>query len=139
MTKAEAIAYFDAYAAAFTRFDIDAICALWVYPALFAGRGKRAVLDAGSFRANTEALCEFYRAQGVARARKRLISLDQLAPTIAAAVTEDELTDDHCAVLAQWRHGYILSETTEGAKAIAAFPDAELDAWEARGARLGSW
>lgn len=139
MTAAEASAFFDRYADAFSRFDVDEICSLWAYPAYFAGRGKRAALDEAAFRANTESLCKFYRTQGVARAAKRVAEFKPLMATIAAVVTEDVLSDAAGAELATWRHGYLVSDTEQGPKVIAALPDAELDAWEQRGARLGSW
>lgn len=139
MTAAEAGAFFGRYADAFTRFDVDEICSLWAFPAYFAARGKRAALDEAAFRANTQSLCTFYRSQGVTKATKRVVGFEPLAATIVSVITEDVLSDASGAQIATWRHGYLLSDTEQGPRVIAALPDAELDAWEQRGAKLGSW
>jgi hypothetical protein len=113
--------FFDSYAEAFSRGDAEAVAALWAFPAFFVARGKRAALDEAAFRANTEAILAFYRAQGVARAEKRLIGAEPLFDGLWLARTADRLVD------------------AGGLRAVAAMPDAELDAWTARGTPLGSW
>lgn len=139
MTAAEASAFFDRYADAFTRLDVDAICALWAFPGFFAARGKRAAFDEAAFRANTHAICAFYQAQGMVRATKRIAAVTPVTATIIAVTTDDELFDKNGAKLVSWAHGYLVSETADGPRVIAALPDAELDAWDRRGVKLGSW
>jgi hypothetical protein len=135
----EIAAFFEAYAEAFSRGDAEAVCALWAFPAFFAARGKRAALDEAAFRANTEALLAFYRAQGMARAEKRLLAAEPLFDGLWLARTGDRLLDAGGAIIAEWEHAYLLSRTDGGLRAVAAMPDAELDAWQARGTPLGSW
>ena len=131
--------FFDSYAEAFSRGDAEAVAALWAFPAFFVARGKRAALDEAAFRANTEAILAFYRAQGVARAEKRLIGAEPLFDGLWLARTADRLVDAGGATIAEWEHAYLLSRTDSGLRAVAAMPDAELDAWTARGTPLGSW
>jgi hypothetical protein len=131
--------FFDGYAGTFSRGEVDAVCALWVYPAFFAARGKSAALDEAAFRANTEAILAFYRAQGMARAGKRLLSAEAPFDGLWLARTADRLVDAEGRTIAQWEHAYLLSRTDSGLRAVAAMPDGELDAWEARGTPLGSW
>jgi hypothetical protein len=139
MTIAEARVFFDGYADAFTRFDVDRICGHWAFPAYFAARGKRIALDESALRDSIKSLCDFYRGQGVARAAKSVAAFEALTATIGAVLTDDILRDASGAQIAAWRHGYLVSKTDAGPRIVAAFPDAELDAWERRGAKLGSW
>lgn len=131
--------FFQDYAQAFTRFDVEHICALWAYPAFLAARGKSVSLNADEFYKNTIALCEFYKAQGVARAAKQLLDLNPLSATLSTARTRDLLTDERGELIAEWTHAYLLSSNDDGKiSCIAAFPDEELDVWRARGTPLGS-
>jgi hypothetical protein len=104
-----------------------------------AGRGQAAALDETQFRDNVEALCAFYARHGLARATKRVLGFNELSRTIASVTTEDRLYDASGAEIANWRHAYFVSEGGGELHVIAALPDAELDAWEARGTRLGTW
>jgi hypothetical protein len=131
--------FFDDYAEAFSRGDAAAVCALWAFPAFFVARGKRVALDEAAFRANTEAILAFYREQGMARADKRLLSADALFEGLWLARTGDRLLDGAERTIAEWEHIYLLSRTDSGLRAVAAMPDGELDAWDARGTPLGSW
>ena len=54
-------------------------------------------------------------------------------------MTEDRLYDASGAEIAAWRHAYLVSDSDGDLRVIAALPDAELDAWEAHGTKLGSW
>jgi hypothetical protein len=65
--------------------------------------------------------------------------LDEQFPGLAFVRTADKLTDGDDTVVAEWEHGYLVSETLNGLKVVAAMPDQELDAWERRGTPLGSW
>ena len=135
----EIAAFFDEYADAFSRGDVDAICALWAWPAFFVARGRRAALDATAFRANTAAILAAYRGFGVARAEKRVVEIRPLFEGLRLVRTADRMIDAGGAALAAWEHLYLLSRTREGLRAVAAFPDGELDAWQGRGTPLGSW
>jgi hypothetical protein len=137
MTAAQVDAFFQDYAAAFSRLDVDCICELWDYPAFFSYEGRQDGLDSEGFRANTVSLCDFYRRQGLARAEKQVLELSRLTPTTAAARTLDRLYDAHSALIAEWEHVYLLSDTPAGIKVCAALPDNELAAWRARGTPLG--
>ena len=139
MTAAQVEDFFKRYADAFSRFDIDEICTMWAYPAYIAGRGKRASLTEDEFRANTAALCAFYDRQGMKKARKQVVELARLIGGTTAVRTADQVFDGEGSVIAAWEHVYVLSETTDGIKAITALPDEELDAWDARGTPMGSW
>jgi len=130
---------FHAYADAFSRGDAEAVAALWAFPAFFAARGKRAALDEAAFRANAEALIAFYRAQGAARAEKSVLAAEPLSGGLLLVRTTDRLADAGGATVATWEHLYLVSRTADGLRAIAAFRDGELDAWESRGTPLGSW
>jgi hypothetical protein len=139
MRREEVEALFDDYAAAFGRGDVDRICGHWAFPAYFAARGKRAALDEAAFRANAEALCRFYAERGVAAARKRVAALAPLVGGLAFARTADRLLDAYGGTVAEWEHGYVLSETASGPRLVMAMPDGELDAWQRKGTPLGSW
>ena len=139
MTPEAIDAFMTAYADAFSRGAVDEICAKWAYPATIAARGKRTALDAAQFCENTNSLCAFYAVQGMRRAAKKVINVTALTASIAAVRTADTLFDAAGAVLLSWEHAYIVSETPDGLRAIAAFPDAELNAWQSRGTRLGTW
>jgi hypothetical protein len=139
MTATQVETYFHDYAAAFSRFDVDAVGDLWAYPAYMVGRGKRAVLDAEQFRINTMGLCAFYKYQGMARATKRVLDFTPLTATTASVRTADQILDADGQPIIAWEHVYLLSDTPDGIKAVTALPDNELDAWAARGTPMGSW
>jgi hypothetical protein len=139
MTMLEAQDFFTAYAKAFTAMDVDEVCARWSYPAFMAARGKQATLDEAAFRTNTVALCDFYRAQGVARAEKRVLELVRLTETTSTVRTADTLFDAKGDLVAAWEHVYLLTETPVGVRVAVALPDGELAAWRSRGTPLGSW
>jgi hypothetical protein len=82
----EAQDFFTGYAKAFSDMDVDEVCARWSYPAFMAARGKQATLDEAAFRTNTVAQCDFYRAQGVARAEKQVLELVRLTETTSRYV-----------------------------------------------------
>lgn len=130
---------FDDYAAAFGRGDVDSVCAMWAYPAFVVARGRRSALDAEAFRANSEALVAFYRGQGVVRAEKRVLACEALFEGLRLVRTADRLSGADGREIAHWEHAYLVSDTADGPRLVAAMPDGELDAWTARGTPLGSW
>jgi len=137
MTAAQVDAFFQNYAAAFSREDVNEICALWDYPAFMSYDGRQAVLDRDQFRQNTVALCAFYRARDLARAEKQVLEIARLTPTTASVRTEDRLYNSGGALIADWEHVYLLSDTPNGIKAVVALPDNELRAWRDLGTPLG--
>jgi ketosteroid isomerase-like protein len=139
MMAREVGAFLQSYARAFSDFDVDAICRSWAYPAYFVARGRRAALDAEAFRANTQALCTFYRARGMTEATKELLEITCISPGTALVRTADVLRGGDGGTIAAWEHVYLLSHTADGLKLVAAMPDGELAAWQARGTPLGDW
>lgn len=139
MTATEVDAYFQSYADAFSKFDVEAVGRLWAFPAYMVGRGKREVFGKEEFHANTKQLCKFYKLQGMVKAQKQVLELHRLTDTTATVRTADTIVDKDGVTIAKWEHVYVLSTTDDGIKAVTAFPDQELAAWEARGTRLGSW
>ena len=135
----ELVRLFDAYADAFGRGDAKAVAALWAFPAFFAARGRSAALDEASFRANAEALIAFYSKVGVRHFEKRVIGAEMLFEGLRLVRTADRATGSGGRALAAWEHLYLVSRTAAGLRVAAAFPDAELDAWDANGTPLGSW
>jgi hypothetical protein len=120
VTAFEVDTFFQNYASAFSRFDVDEICALWAYPAYMTARGKRAALDADAFQANTHALCAFYKAQGIAQATKQLLEIARFTATTATVRTADRILDASDGCIAEWEHVYLVSETVDGLRAVAA-------------------
>ncbi len=139
MTMLEAQDFFIEYAKAFTDMDVDEVCARWSYPAFMAARGNQTSMDETAFRTNTIALCNFYRAQGVARAEKQVLELVRLTETTSTVRTADTLFDAKGDLVAAWEHVYLLTETPLGVRVAVALPDGELAAWRSRGTPLGSW
>ena len=138
MTRKTVEEFFDNYAAAFSRGDVDEISRLWMLPA-FITTADRAVCfaDVNAFRKNTEALCGFYADQGLSRAKKTVLDFNPLSDAVAAITTRDELFDSSGAPITQWVHAYLVRETDAGIRTIAAVADNEMNAWEARGTPLG--
>lgn len=137
MTVPQVDAFFQDYVAAFTRRDIDRICAMWSYPAVMVFDGRQHVFDAAAFRDNAVRLCRFYSGQGMARAHKALVDLVPLTAGTAAATTDDTLYRADGTVLATWRHAYLLSEAGDRLTLVAAMPDDENRAWRERRAASG--
>ena len=136
---AEAIeAYFGDYARAFSRCDVDAVVGLWRFPATVSTGDRITVFDEAGFRKNVEALCDFYRRQGMAEARKTISGSHHFSSAVAAVTTEDALYDRAGGPIAAWSHFYLLRESEAGIRAITAVADAEVEAWAARGTPLGS-
>jgi|SRR5579859_428188 len=131
-------AFFQDYALAFSRRDVDHVCALWDYPAFMSYEGRQAVLDQKDFRLNTTRLCDFYERQGLRHAEKQVLELAHLTATTATVRTRDRLFNADGGLIAEWEHVYLLSETAQGIRVAAAMPDNELAAWRARGTPLGS-
>jgi hypothetical protein len=130
--------FFARYAAAFSRGDVEEIGSLWKLPA-FITTPERSVCftDGAAFRANTDALCEFYRARGMVRAHKTVLRIDRAGERVAMVTTGDDLLDAEGRSIARWNHVYLLRETADGLRAIAAVADEEISAWTAKGTPLG--
>jgi hypothetical protein len=137
VTAAAIREYFRGYAEAFGRGDVGAIVGLWRFPATVSTRERDVAFDEPAFRRNVEALCEFYRRQGVAQARKTVSASHFFGPEVAAVTTEDSLHDAAGGLIAAWSHFYLLRETGDGIRAFGAVADGEVAAWAARGTPLG--
>jgi len=130
--------FFALYVAAFGRRDLDAISALWAFPATIIARGRSVCFDAAAFRANSAALCAFYDRQGMAEAQKTVLAAEALFPGLWLVRTADRMIDAQGREIAHWDHAYLLTETEGGPRAIVAMADGELDAWEKNGTPVGS-
>lgn len=125
------------YVAAFSTFDVPAIARHWTFPATVVLWGKPGLLaDADAFITNTERLCGFYRAQGVAMAERSVREVLLLAPGSAAIQVDDVMRDSSGTQITGWSAGYLLCETGEGWRACSAVADGEMDAWATRGTPL---
>ena len=80
-----------------------------------------------------------YAAQGVATADKEVLEIARIAPGCVLVRTADTLSGAGGSFIAAWEHVDIVSDTTAGLKVVAAMPEGELAAWQARGAPLGRW
>lgn len=140
MSDADIAVFFDRYAAAFTRGDVEAVIGAWSLPAVISTveRGPVVFGDVEAFRRNTHALCAFYARQGVVQARKRIVSVQRLAAAAASVVTADTLSDAAGEPVAEWEHGYLVRSHNGRLTAFAAVADGEVAAWSARGTPLGS-
>src|SRR5690242_9497838 len=139
MTRKSVEEFFVAYAAAFSRLDVDAIVGLWSLPAFITTAERSGCFaEADAFRRNIEALCAFYRAQGLSRAKKTVMRIHRLSDGVAAVTTRDELFDARRRRIVRWQHAYLIRKTTQGLRAIAAVADGEMNAWNARGTPLGN-
>ena len=138
MTDEAVQSFFDSYVDAFNRNDVDAVMKQWTFPATISIPAATHVLDGAAFQKNTQALCDFYRRQGMVEARKRVSSIHHLGPNVANVTTEDVLYDADGKPIASWQHGYVLRETDGRIHALMAVADGEIEAWAARGTPLGS-
>jgi hypothetical protein len=136
MTAVQVHDFFKGYVQAFVERDIDGICARWDYPAFLAAGGRQFALDREAFRRNLVRLCAFYDAQGLARAEKDVIGFVTLTETTAAVRTRDRVYDVSGALIVEWEHAYLMSDTADGLKVAAALPDDEHRAWRERGTPL---
>ena len=125
MSSQDISIFFDVYAQAFSRADVDAIAGAWSLPAVIstAEHGPVCFADDVAFRRNTEALCAFYARQGVARAEKRVVSVQHLSAATASVVTADRLYDAEGGLVAAWKHAYVLRERAGRITAFAAVAD----------------
>jgi len=140
MTRESLDDFFTHYADAFSRGDVEEIGRLWKLPAFITTRDKSACFaDPEAFRRNTEAACAFYRGQGVARAKKRVLEIKLLGKGVAVVTTRDELFGGAGEEIARWGARISRARDRRGlARAIAAVADNEVKAWKARGTPLGS-
>lgn len=127
--SADIDAYFQAYAKAFSAFDTRAVTRLWHFPAFISTSGHSVAFDnPAAFEANTEALCRFYKAQGMVRAEKSLLTVTPLYDGVVLARTADRLMGMDGSLIADWEHCYLLRRMQAGWRAVAAVADGELAA-----------
>jgi hypothetical protein len=72
----------------------------------------------------------------MARADKEIIGFVPLTDSTAAVPTKDRLYDAAGALIVEWEHAYLMSNTPTGIKVAAALPDGERRAWQERGTPL---
>ena len=139
MALEEAQTFFQSYAAAFTRKDMDAIAGMWRYPCYITDqRGGAAFKDLSAFRKNLDRLSGFYDAQGVAGAKANVREANSDDEGVARIVVDYELTDADEKTIIAWSTFYVLRKTDSGEwKACFAIADGEMNAWADRGTPLG--
>ena len=137
MSLAEAQAFFERYAASFTRGDIAAVSDARAMPCFISGPRSGAFADAEAFARNTEGLLAFYAAQGLARAEKTVLSAQEQYDGVTLVRTADRLSDASGEEIACWEHVYLMRRFSDGWKVVAAVCDGEVEAWAARGTPLG--
>ena len=138
MTKQALDSFFRDYVNAFNRSDAAGIAEQCAFPATITVPSGTHVFDEAAFCKNVRALCDFYRRQGVAKASKRVTSVQPLSANVASVTTEDALFDERGQMIASWQHGYLLRQDQGKIRAFAAIADGEIAAWAARGTPLGS-
>jgi hypothetical protein len=67
----------------------------------------------------------------------RVLRVDPAGERVAMVTTGDDLLDAEGRIIARWKHVYLLRETADGLRAIAAVADDEISAWTAKGTPLG--
>jgi ketosteroid isomerase-like protein len=139
VTLAQAQSFFDAYAAAFSARDMDAIVDAWTYPCLITQRAASfAFPDRDSFRKNVSSLDGFYVRQGVAKASGTVRQVAEPHDGVAVVEVDYELADASGQRIVAWPTTYTLRRNKTGAwKACFAIADGEVAAWAARGTPLG--
>jgi len=140
VTLAQAQCFFDAYAAAFSARDMDAIADAWSYPCLISqSTGAFAFANRDSFHKNVSSLDGFYVRQGVAKASGTVRQVAEPHDGVAIVEIDYELSDVNGARIIAWPTTYTLRRNKTGAwKACFAIADGEVAAWAARGTPLGA-
>ena len=134
----EVDAWCQSYVTAFSAYAAPAIGAHWQFPALILRSGRSIPFNSQEqFDANTGALLQFYRAQGVACAKRKLIDCFGVSQDTAAMRVSDEMVTGQGALIVFWEAAYVLNRVNGIWKAVLAVADGELDAWTARGTPLG--
>jgi len=126
-------AFFADYAAAFTRGDVDAVCGMWVFPALFVAAAANAASDEATFRAGFGKVLTRQRKLGAEGSTCALVSCAPLYPDVAEARVRYTLRGGDGAPLLAWEHVYLLRRTPAGWRFAAAVQDGEAAAWAALG------
>ncbi|MEM9738384.1 MAG: hypothetical protein AAF829_00815 [Pseudomonadota bacterium] len=131
-------AWCQSYVAAFSAYDVAAISDHWVFPATILVKGSPVVLPSkGLFDKNTETLCTFYRAQGVAKAERNLVSVFSMTQATASIRVADTLLDFSGDTIVAWEAAYTLTLINGHWRACLADAAGEMAAWADRGTPLG--
>lgn len=132
-------AWCQSYVSAFSAYDVAGIASHWVYPAQVLQKGRMFTFaEQDAFARNVSGLCGFYRAQGVARAKRDLLDMFEIGAGVAAIRVKDIMLDVTGDTIVSWQAGYTLQETDKGWRAMFALADGETVAWAARGTPLGT-
>lgn len=121
------------YAAAFSGFDVNAICSFWLLPAIVSvGAVTTSFRTIAELHSNVTSLCEFYRGQGMARAEVTLRNVTLPLPDCAYVSARYDLTAADGAPVAGWTHHYTLRLIDGDWRIAFAIADEEIAAWETR-------
>jgi hypothetical protein len=127
----EIATFFTSYVDAFSRGDVDALCALWEPVGLFPTSAGNFAMDAQTFRGHLVKLMDFYKRQGVIRPEGRLIDATELFPNVAQARIAYRMLGDDGALIAGWEHVYILRRRDHWQVTLT-IADGEMVAWGPR-------
>ena len=137
--EAELTHWCQSYVTAFSAYDAVAIAEHWAFPSLIIHEGGRAVFKtAEHFSKNTAMLLSFYERQGVARAERTLLSLQELGAGAVSMRVWDVMLDSASETITQWEAAYLLQRIDGNWRAVCAAADGEAAAWRSRGTPLGS-
>jgi hypothetical protein len=132
MTVNDEIAvFFESYVDAFSRGDVDALCALWEPVGLFPTSAGNFAMDTQTFRGHLLKLMNFYKAQGVTRPEGSLLDATELFPNVAQARMVYRMLSHGDELIASWEHVYILRRK-DGWQVSLAIADGEMAAWGPR-------
>ena len=136
--KAELEAWCEAYVAAFSAYDTQAISAHWSFPALIVQSGRTLSFKTPEhFSANTDMLLGFYRRVGVDRAVRDVVDFLRLDAETVSMTVADKMLDAKGDVITIWTAAYVLQKVNGNWRAILALAGGETAAWAARGTPLG--
>ena len=137
--REELDAWCSSYITAFEAFNVKAIGAHWLFPAMVVSGGRQLIMkDAASFDRNTSALTNFYKAQNATRVQRTVLSCHMMLEQSAAMRVKDIISTAQNEPITEWVSAYVLRKTQLGWRAIFADATGEADAWAARGTPLGS-
>jgi hypothetical protein len=109
------------YVAAFEAFDVPAIGAHWMFPAMIVSGTYQGILsDAGAFNKNTAHLTSFYKRQNVQGVTRSVLDCSMLAEQTAVMRVQDAMSSPKGDKIAEWVSAYVLKKTSPGWRAIFA-------------------
>jgi len=127
----EIATFFTSYVDAFSRGDVDALCALWEPVGLFPTSAGNFAMDAPTFHGHLVKLMDFYKRQGVIRPEGRLLEASELFPNVAQARMAYRMLGTGGELIASWEHVYILRRRDRWQVTLT-IADGEMTAWGPR-------